>query len=220
VDDTKKQDFEIINDSVDPNEEGNLVVHSIEIVSVDPDIFVLEKNLDDEIRVLTSTSYQNAVIFEPKEVKTYSAILRISQSACFSQFHDISPEGVIDFPLSGIGGAPLLVVTPDPIDFKDVNCGQTVSMLVQLSNGGDVGLKMCGAEITDEAISRISIVDYANAFSAEIPQGEKVSIRINYDSSIEGDYETEVVFCSNDPLYPKKHVKFIAHTNECNDPLR
>jgi len=153
------------------NTPGPITVSTVGIVGADVAAFQVNSDGCLSNTLLTSTSCDVQVQFQPTSTGSQSAALEITDTS-----------GTLDIPLSGTGITGTLTATPNPVAFTPepwFNGGQQQTVTIQDSN--DAGVQVSSAVITGPDASLFSVAWGQNCGMQQYGAGTSCNMGINFN---------------------------------------
>ncbi|MFB6228520.1 MAG: choice-of-anchor D domain-containing protein, partial [Halobacteriales archaeon] len=173
-------------ESVTVANEGNatLNISSVGISGADAGVFSVVSEGSDTVAPGEETTIE--VEFAPDSAGDFSAQLDIGSS---------DTDESVDLSGTGEARAPSIAVTPDQIDFGEVNVGSTVTESVTVANEGNATLNISSVGISGPDTGAFSVVSEG---SDTVAPGEETTIEVEFAPGSEGDFSAQLDIGSND----------------------
>lgn len=120
--------------------------------------------------------------------------LRGAQSATVS-IDDNAGDDPVTVGLSGMAEAPLIGISPSPLDFGDVPVGTSTTRPVAVTNNGGGTLAIGAVTPSGDGYSLIS----NGCAGAQLTAGQSCDLTIGFDSTVVGPANGSLTVMSNDP---------------------
>jgi hypothetical protein len=149
--------------------------------------FLSAFDFDEEIVIEPDNSYELTVTFEPQEIGGHEGSLTITS--------DDPNEGEAVVPLFGRGVGPVIVVSPESIDFGEVVIDQTERQMLTIINEGNDTLTIIDVEVGGAPI-------FLSAYEGEITiqPNESYDLSVTFTPDDAADFEGTLTIESNDLL--------------------
>ena len=175
-----------------------LIISHPELISAD-DRFSLESDLDENYSIAPGETQEFSVYYTPKTFETNGALIRFVSND--------EDENEYELPVTGLGDAPVMTVTPEVYDYGQISIGCDNEERITIRNDGNLALVV--DNITQMVTQPQDIIMEMGSLPPlpwNIQPGQEVDFLVSY-IPVDISYDESVIRIEgNDPVLPAVEV--------------